>query len=123
MAEEFQAGICGENWWMNSSKSMFIGGLSPCSTVSLPSDHMGTYNGSWATVDMVDLKPRSISCKESHNTTSVSDTSIAFLNSPKPQQANSDSGGSSNLIDSTLQMMGFGLSSSSSSSDWNQALL
>ncbi|XP_061982940.1 transcription factor bHLH112-like isoform X1 [Populus nigra] len=123
MAEEFQAGICGENWWMNSSKSMFIGGLSPCSTVSLPSDHMGTYNGSWATADMVDLKPRSISCKESHNTTSVSDTSIAFLNSPKPQQANSDSGGSSNLIDSTLQMMGFGLSSSSSSSDWNQALL
>ncbi|XP_011009498.1 PREDICTED: transcription factor bHLH112-like isoform X1 [Populus euphratica] len=123
MAEEFQAGICGENWWMNSSKSMFIGGLSPCSTVSLPSDHTGTYNGSWATADMVDLKPRSISCKESHNTTSVSDTSIAFLNSPKPQQANSDSGGSSNLIDSTLQMMGFRLSSSSSSSDWNQALL
>ncbi|KAJ6292201.1 hypothetical protein OIU78_024381 [Salix suchowensis] len=123
MAEEFQAGICGESWWLNSSKSMFIGGLSPCSTVSLPSDHMETYNGSWATADMVDLKPRSISCKESNNTTSVSDTSIAFLNSPKPQEANSDSGGSSILIDSTLQMMGFGLSSSSSSSDWNQALV
>uniref|UniRef100_A0A6N2KZ08 BHLH domain-containing protein n=1 Tax=Salix viminalis TaxID=40686 RepID=A0A6N2KZ08_SALVM len=124
MAEEFQAGICGESWWLNSSKSMFIGGLSPCSTVSLPSDHMETYNGSWATADMVDLKPRSISCKElSNNTTSVSDTSIAFLNSPKPQDANSDSGGSSILIDSTLQMMGFGLSSSSSSSDWNQALV
>ncbi|KAJ6725339.1 TRANSCRIPTION FACTOR BHLH114 [Salix viminalis] len=92
MAEEFQAGICGESWWLNSSKSMFIGGLSPCSTVSLPSDHMETYNGSWATADM-------------------------------PQDANSDSGGSSILIDSTLQMMGFGLSSSSSSSDWNQALV
>ena len=108
---------------MNSSKSMFIGGLSPCSTVSLPSDHMETYNGSWATADMVDLKPRSISCKGSKNTTFVCDTSIAFLNSPKPQEANSDSGGSSILIDSTLQMMGFGLSSSSSSSDWNQALV
>ncbi|XP_006383985.1 transcription factor bHLH112 isoform X2 [Populus trichocarpa] len=124
MAEEFQAGICGENWWMNSSKSVFMGGLSPCSTVSITSDHMGTY-GSWTTADMVDLKARSISCKESnHITTSVSDASIPFLNSQKPQQADSDSGGSSILIDSTLQMMGYGLSSSSSSSsDWNQALL
>ncbi|KAL9392643.1 hypothetical protein Peur_016563 [Populus x canadensis] len=124
MAEEFQAGICGENWWMNSSKSVFMGGLSPCSTVSIASDHMGTY-GSWTTADMVDLKARSISCNESnHITTSVSDASIPFLNSQKPQQADSDSGGSSILIDSTLQMMGYGLSSSSSSSsDWNQALL
>ena len=124
MAEEFQAGICGENWWMNPSKSVFMGGLSPYSTVSIASDHMGTY-GSWTTADMVDLKARSISCKESKNiTTSASDTSIPFLNSQKPQQPDSDSGGSSILIDSTLQMMGFGLSSSSSSSsDWNQALL
>ncbi|CAK7350811.1 unnamed protein product [Dovyalis caffra] len=126
MAEEFQAGICGENWWMNSSKNVFMGGLSPCSTVSIStSDHMGSY-GSWATADMADLKGRSISCKGSNNmiTTSASDTSIPFLNSQKTQQADSDSGGSSILIDSTLQMMGFGLSSSSSSSsDWNQALL
>ncbi|KAB5560500.1 hypothetical protein DKX38_005457 [Salix brachista] len=124
MAEEFQAGICGENWWMNPSKSVFMGGLSPYSTVSIASDHTGTY-GSWTTADMVDLKARSITCKESKNiTTSASDTSIPFLNSQRPQQPDSDSGGSSILIDSTLQMMGFGLSSSSSSSsDWNQALL
>ncbi|KAJ6706902.1 TRANSCRIPTION FACTOR BHLH83-RELATED [Salix viminalis] len=124
MAEEFQAGICGENWWTNPSKSVFMGGLSPYSTVSIGSDHTGAY-GSWTTADMVDLKARSISCKDSKNiTTSASDTSIPFLNSQKPQQPDSDSGGSSILIDSTLQMMGFGLSSSSSSSsDWNQALL
>lgn len=125
MAEEFQAGICGDNWWMNSSKSVFMGGLSPCSTVNVTSsssDHIGYY-GSWATAaDMVDLKARSISCKGSNNDI---DNSLPFQNSQKPQQADSDSGGSSILIDSsTIQMMGFGLSSSSSSSsDWNQTLL
>lgn len=117
MAEEFQAGICGGNWW-NSSKTVFMGG---CSTVNTSDHHMGTYGSSWVT-DMVDLKAKS--CKESNN--SVSHTTMVFQNSHKPhQQTDSDSGGNSILMDSaTLQMMGFGLSaSSSSSSDWSQALL
>ncbi|KAJ4849576.1 hypothetical protein Tsubulata_035849 [Turnera subulata] len=129
MAEEFQAGICGENWW-NPSKSVFMGGggvggggLSPCSVVN--TSDMGTY-GSWMTTDhMLDLKPRS--CKEA-NHTAATDSAIAFQNSLKAHhhhdQADSDSGGSTILMDSSLQMMGFGLSSSSSSSsDWSQALL
>jgi hypothetical protein len=50
---------------------------------------------------------------------------MVFQDAQKPQQADSASTGSSSiLIDSTLQMMGFGFSSpSTTSSDWNQALL
>lgn len=103
MAEEFQTGICGGNWWMNSSRSPFPGSSSPC----------------YAWSDMVDMKGRP--CEE---TNSVSDSSIVFQDAQKPQQqADSASGSNSILIDSTLQMMGFGLSSSSTS-DWNhQALM
>ena len=112
MAEEFQAGICGETWW-NSSKTMFTGCSSPCSSGIAD---MGSFG--WGT-DMVDIKGGS--CEESNN--SVSDSSIVFQGAhPKPQQADSDSGGTSILIDSTLQMMGFSLSSSTTS-DWNQSLL
>lgn len=104
MAEEFQTGICGGNWWMNSSRSPFPGSSSPC----------------YAWSDMVDMKGRP--CEE---TNSVSDSSIVFQDVQKPQQqADSASGSNSILIDSTLQMMGFGLSSSSTTSDWNhQALI
>ena len=115
MAEEFVAGICGGTWW-NSSKTMFSGCSSPCSTGIAD---MGSFG--WAT-NMVDIKARSCD-QESNN--SVSDhSSIVFQGAhhQKPQQADSDCGGSSVLIDSTLQMMGFGLSSSTTS-DWNQSLL
>ncbi|XP_007025886.2 PREDICTED: transcription factor bHLH112 [Theobroma cacao] len=115
MAEEFHAGICGGTWW-NSSKSMFSGCSSPCSAGIAD---MGSF-GSWG-ADMVDIKAARSCDQESNN--SVSDSSIVFQGAhQKPQQADSDSGGSSILIDSTLQMMGFGLSSSTTS-DWNQSLL
>ncbi|KAA3489067.1 transcription factor bHLH112-like protein [Gossypium australe] len=58
MAEEFHAGICGETWW-DSSKAMFMGCSSPCST-GLAAD-MGSFG--WS-ADMVDIKARS-SCEES----------------------------------------------------------
>ena len=114
MAEEFQTGICGGNWWMNPSRSTFTGSSSPCS-VALND------TGSYAWSDMVDMKGRP--CEE---TNSVSDSSVVFQDVQKPQQqadSGSGCGSSSILIDSTLQMMGFGLSSSSTTSDWNQALL
>ncbi|XVF27768.1 hypothetical protein REPUB_Repub14bG0137300 [Reevesia pubescens] len=115
MAEEFQAGICGGTWW-NPTKTMFTGCSSPCSTGIAD---MGSF-GSWGTHVMVDINARS-SCDEESNDNS----SIVFQGhaQQKPQQqADSDNGGSSILIDSTLQMMGFGLSSSTTS-DWNQSLL
>ncbi|EEF43978.1 transcription factor, putative [Ricinus communis] len=132
MAEEFQTGICGGNWW-SLSKNMFMGGSSPCSA----GHDLGSTYGSWLVSDMVDhLKPRSsISCKDSTNinTILVSDhNSVVFQDSHKPQQqSDSDhSGGSSSILmdNSTLQMMSFGISSSSSSSspssDWScQTLL
>ncbi|KAJ8761770.1 hypothetical protein K2173_004581 [Erythroxylum novogranatense] len=119
MADEFQGGICGGSWW-NSSRSAFMSGSSPCSVGATSDMGYGTY-GSWMMTDAAELKPRS--CKESV-IDSVSESSVIFQDSQKSQlQANSDSGGSSILIDSTLEMMGFGLSSSSTSSDWNQVLI
>ncbi|KAE8700486.1 hypothetical protein F3Y22_tig00110556pilonHSYRG00096 [Hibiscus syriacus] len=49
MAEEFRGGICGEAWW-NSSKTMFAGCSSPCST------DMGSFG--W-TADAADIKAMS----------------------------------------------------------------
>ncbi|XP_041025809.1 transcription factor bHLH112 isoform X1 [Juglans microcarpa x Juglans regia] len=122
MAEEFQTGVCGGNWWMNSSRSVFTGTTSPCSlALSETGGGGGGYAAAWS--DMVDMKG-SRSCTED----SVSDHhgSLVFSDVQKPPQLphhDSSSGSSSILIDSTLQMMGFGFSSSSTTSDLNQALL
>ncbi|GAV89969.1 hypothetical protein CFOL_v3_33380 [Cephalotus follicularis] len=111
MAEEFQAGICEGAWW-NTSRSVLAVGSSPC---SLGVSDMGSYG--WGN-DMGDMKTR----PGEESTNSLSDSSIVFQNTQKAQQTDSDSGGSSVLLDSTLQMMGFGLSSTPSS-DWNQGLI
>ncbi|KAJ9136276.1 hypothetical protein P3X46_033368 [Hevea brasiliensis] len=127
MAEEFQTGICDGNWW-SLSKSVFMGGgSSPCST-DINATDMGNY-GPWMVTDVGDLKPRSCKLDNSNNITttdSLSDSSVLVQDSLKTQQTDSDRAGSSVLMDSTLQMMGFGISSSSSSSsslDWSQTLL
>ncbi|XP_057961644.1 transcription factor bHLH123-like [Malania oleifera] len=112
MAEEFQAGVCGGNWWANSSRS------SPC-TAEL--NEMGNFG--WSS-EMVGIKPRS-DCDDS--AASVSDGgSILFpdIHKPQPPDAASSTAGSGGvLIDSTLQMLGFNLSSSATTPDWNQTLL
>ncbi|XP_050214837.1 transcription factor bHLH112-like isoform X2 [Mercurialis annua] len=123
MAEEFQTGICGGNWW-NLSKNMLMGCSSPCSASIGGGDLLGgsNYGTSWLLDDH--LKLSSSPCKDS-------DDNI-FQDSQKHQQTDSDhSGGSNNTMvmdNSTMQMMGFGSisssSSSSSSSDWScQTLL
>ncbi|XP_059660900.1 transcription factor bHLH112-like isoform X2 [Cornus florida] len=77
MADQFQAGICGENWW-NSSKSTY--GSSLCS----PSiNDMGSFG--WPS-ELVDIKARS--CDES---CSVSGESMIVQGMQKPQQPDSDS--------------------------------
>lgn len=119
MAEEFQAGICGGNWWINSSRNAFTT-ATPC---SVGFNDLGSLG--WV-CDMVDMKGRSSSsCGESADSV-VCDTSInAFQDVQKPHQAAADSVSctgtttGSILIDSTLQMMGFGLSTS----DLTQAFL
>ncbi|KAK7412240.1 hypothetical protein VNO78_03691 [Psophocarpus tetragonolobus] len=117
MAEEFQAAICGETWWnINPTRSVFPLMSSTC---SVEAADVGNYS-TWQT-DFVDLKGTRSFAEETNNLVS-SYTCPSFLDAQKPQQSDSASGTCSILIDSTLQMMGFGLSSSTSS-NWNQSLL
>ncbi|XP_061368800.1 transcription factor bHLH112 isoform X2 [Gastrolobium bilobum] len=116
MAEEFQAGICGESWWnINSTRSVFPL-MSSSSTCSVAANDAGNYS-TWQTDHFMDLKATRSCAEETNNF--VSDGSLGFLDAQKPQQS---SGTGSIFIDSTLQMMGFGLSSSTSS-NWNHSLL
>ncbi|XXG69570.1 hypothetical protein AAC387_Pa06g2397 [Persea americana] len=94
--------ICGGNWW-NSSRPGFSGLSSPCSTA--PSD-LGGFG--WTEI--------SRSCEEP---VSISDSSMVFRDAQKAQAPDS-AGTGGVLMDSTLQMAGFGLSQPM---DWNQALL
>lgn len=122
MAEEFQAGICGETWWnMNPTRSAFPL-MSPSSTCSVAANDAGNYS-TWQT-DFLDLRAtRPCVAEETNNNNMVSDVSLGFLDAQKPQQSESANGTSSFLIDSTLQIMGFGLSSPTSSNWNNQSLL
>lgn len=125
MAEEFQAGICGENWWnINPTRSVFPL-MSSASTCSVAANDAGSYSN-WQS-DFVDLKAtRPCASDDTINNLLVSDGSLGFFDtqSHKQQSDSSASGtGGSILMDSsTLQIMGFGLSSSTSS-NWNQSLL
>ncbi|KAG4936761.1 hypothetical protein JHK85_051680 [Glycine max] len=117
MAEEFQGAICGESWWniINPTRSVFP--LMP-STCSVAAADAGNYNTWQRYLVFVDLKGTR-SCAEETNISLVSsDTSLSFLDAGKPHQ----SGTGSIFIDFTLQMMGFGMSSSTSP-NWSQSLL
>ncbi|KAL5731071.1 hypothetical protein ACHQM5_003831 [Ranunculus cassubicifolius] len=115
MADEFQSGICSGNWWNSSPRR---GATSvPCSTTI---NEIASFSG-WMSSEMIDMKVRS-----SEESVSVSDSSMVFQDGQKPQGSDSVSGGggcgnnSNILMDSTLQMMGFGLSTPM---DWNQATI
>ncbi|GMP72774.1 hypothetical protein CsSME_00030696 [Camellia sinensis var. sinensis] len=114
MADEFQAGVCGGIWW-NSPRSS-LGLLSPCSAA------INMQSFGW-------LSPPPTGT-DHEQSGSVSDELVVFQDIQKPhQRETSDSRGGGVLMDSTLQMMGVGLSSSSSSSssattpEWKQILL
>lgn len=121
MSDEFQSGVCSGNWWNSSPRNgLHASGSVPCSTSI---SEIGSFAG-WSS-EVVDMRVRS--CEES---VSVSDSSMVFQDSQKPQGSDSvsggggGSGGSNNntiLMDSTLQMMGYGLSNPTM--DWNQGLL
>ncbi|CAN6689979.1 unnamed protein product [Malus baccata var. baccata] len=116
MAEEFQAGICGGNSWWNSSRHVLV--ASPCSMGF--NDHMGGFG---YPNDMVDIKATRSSCGEINNSISDDhddgDHSKSIANFDQYQDVQKPD------HDPTLQMLGFGLPSSLSSthSDFNQALL
>ncbi|CAH8256220.1 unnamed protein product [Arabidopsis lyrata] len=111
MADEFRAtaAICGGGggaWW-NSPRSVMSPSdhfLSPCFGASITSDDFTSQENN--------LKAR-MTCTDNNN-----NNNIVF----GQREADSDSGGSTVTMDSTLQMMGLGFSSNSSS-DWSQTIL
>ncbi|CAN4083891.1 unnamed protein product [Withania somnifera] len=99
MADEYQAGVCGGSWW-NSSRNIF--GSSLCAS-SVP---VGNSNFAWTNDHhLLDMKSSCRSNDESGN----SDESVVLQELPKH--------------DSTLQILGIGLNSSSSSDNWNHTLI
>ncbi|WJX26470.1 hypothetical protein P8452_15391 [Trifolium repens] len=124
MAEEFQAGICGETWWNinNSTRSVFPLMMNSSSTCSVAANDVGNYS-TWQN-ELLGLKETRIcSVDETNNNFDFSDCALSFLDAQKPQQSESSAniGTGSMLIDSTLQIMGFDLSSPTSS-NWNHSL-
>ncbi|KAK1368476.1 transcription factor bHLH112 [Heracleum sosnowskyi] len=106
MADEFRAGICAENWWMNPSQSTF--GSSVCSPIVNNMDII-----SWPTD--FDMKTKA---SDDQSGSANSEGSIIFQDTPKPF----DQDGSCSALNSTLEMMDTNLSSSITA-DWNQTLL
>lgn len=121
---QIQAGICGGNWWSSASKSVFTAAVAPCS--------VGSFG--WPNHDLLDLKAARSSSGDETTTTTTTDhifqEVIDHDHDQKPHHLQTDhnnisvSGSGSNiLIDSTLQMMGFGLSSSPTSDFTNQTFV
>ncbi|XP_013672355.2 transcription factor bHLH112-like isoform X4 [Brassica napus] len=107
MGDEFQAtaAICGSGggaWWSSPRSVMSPSDhfLSPCFGATITSDDFGCQENN--------IKSRN-TCKDNNIISGQ-------------READSDSGGSTVTIDSTLQMMGLGFSSNSSS-DWNHTIL
>ncbi|CAA2967492.1 transcription factor bHLH112-like [Olea europaea subsp. europaea] len=113
MAEEyFQGEVCGGNWW-NSSRNIF--GPSPCSSNINEIANFECPN------DMI----MDMSTRSNDDSSSPSDGSIVLQDVQKPQQPDSEfiTKAKGNIsIGSTLQMMGFEISSSTPDL-WNQDIL
>ncbi|KAL3522116.1 hypothetical protein ACH5RR_014950 [Cinchona calisaya] len=109
MADEFQAEVCGGNWW-NPSRNMF--GSSPCSSGGILD--LGTFG--WPS-DFLDIKSRT--SHDDHSASANSDGSIVIHDLQKPDSSSNNN----TSIDSTLQILGIGLTSPPTTIDWNQSLV
>lgn len=98
MGDEYEASVCGGNWW-SSSRSIY--GSSLCAS-SVP---LGNSNFAWTNDHLLDMKSSCRSNDESGN----SDESVVLQELPKH--------------DSTLQILGIGLNSSSTPDNWNHNTL
>ncbi|XP_021719553.1 transcription factor bHLH123-like [Chenopodium quinoa] len=97
MGEEFQGGVCGGTWW-NPPHNIFSSGLStPCSVAQLSGGSFDVGSFGW---------PNEVVVKGSNNKSSNNNS--VFDNLIFPDQ-----------IDSSLDILGFGLSPTSSTTDWN----
>lgn len=125
MADEYQAEVCGSRWWnIPSGRSMFGGvSLSPCASA-------GITDFGWQHGDIFKLARSSTTTTTTDESGggggSASDGSVVIQDHiQKPPRPNQTDSGSLSM-DSSLQILGIGLSSSSPSStteDWNRALL
>nr|WKE35111.1 basic helix-loop-helix family protein [Rosa persica] len=117
MAEEYQGGICGGNWWSSASRHALVA-ASPCSVGF--NDHIGSFG---CPNDMDMIKSRS-TCGGEIN---INSSDVVSLNMDRDRDhvQNPHENTDISATDSTLQILGFGLNSSSSTlpSDLNQALL
>nr|GMC83772.1 transcription factor bHLH112-like [Ipomoea batatas] len=121
MADDFMtaAGVCGGGSWWNPARSMF--GASPCSAASI--NDMGNF--AWANNNddhhhhhhhnqLVNMKGRS-------SEESSEGSSVVLQELPKSHHHQTHN---MSMDNSTLHMLGIGLSpSSTATSDWNQALV
>ncbi|KAK7302648.1 hypothetical protein RJT34_13541 [Clitoria ternatea] len=100
--------------------------MNSSSSCSVAAADAGNYS-TWQTDNFVDLKgTRNCAAEDTNNLVSSDTACLGFLDAhEKPQQQTSDSasGTGSFLMDSTIQMMGFGMSSSTSSNWINESLL
>ncbi|CAK9186700.1 unnamed protein product [Ilex paraguariensis] len=110
MADEFRSGVCGGSWF-NPLRTTF--GSSPCSSSI---GEIGSFG--WSSSDLVDMKVIR-SCNESGP---VSDGSVLFQDMQKSQQSSPIGCDGNIALNSTIEMMSIGLSSSIAA-DWNQPLL
>ncbi|KAK6934363.1 hypothetical protein RJ641_034518 [Dillenia turbinata] len=107
MADEFQTGICGGNWWDTSRNRYNSGSSPPTSSSSSTVLNNNVQNFGWQQGD------RSTTIDSS----SMSTTSM--VNSQDNSAGNTDA--SSVITDQNLQIMGLGLSCQGI--DWNQTLI
>ncbi|KAF3776863.1 Transcription factor [Nymphaea thermarum] len=119
MAEDMQSGVCSGNWWMRSGTGGGYAGTSasPCSAAAAVSE-MGSF--SWSASDVTEMKGRSGEESVDNHSASLSvGSSMVFQEAPHK----ADTGGVA--MDSSLQLVGFGLSSSAPAPapDWSHALM
>ncbi|XP_021726287.1 transcription factor bHLH112-like [Chenopodium quinoa] len=99
MGEEFQGGVCGGTWW-NPPHNLFSSGLSsPCSVAQLGGAGFDVGSFGW---------PNELVVKGSNNNKSSNNNNSVFDNLIFSDQ-----------LDSSLDILGFGLSPTSSTTDWN----
>lgn len=117
MADEFQAEVCGGRWWNIPSRSMFAGvSLSPCASAGI-SDF--GWQHSDVLVDMKLARSSTTTTTTTDESGSASDGSIVIQDMQKPPPNLTESAATG-----SLQILGIGLSSPSSTTDeWNRALL
>jgi hypothetical protein len=89
MAEEFQAGICGETWWNinNSTRNVFPLMMNSSSTCSVAANDVGNYS-TWQN-ELLGLKEtRTCSVDETNNNFDFSDCALSFLDAQSHNRVN-----------------------------------